>query len=144
MGSICSDFAVSDGQTTPAVNITMARGAVVPIHVDDPLGLLQPVTPMAVNFDFQVHLVTSKGLHHNASVQASSAVSGDFVVTFPFGTPVTLKVMSSHLKVTDQTGNPMSAVGTGVTVASGATPSAVQYVIAGTQSATSGYPAGLP
>jgi hypothetical protein len=67
-------------------------------------------------------------------VQASSAVGRDFAVTIPFGTPVTLRVMSPHLKVTDQAGNPVLAIGTSVTAPSGISPSTVQYVITGTMS----------
>ena len=127
-------FTVSTGKATASVNITMARGAVVPVHIDDPLALLAPVTASSINFDLQVHVVTNDGLHHNAPVQASSAVSRDYAATVPFGTAFTLQVMASaHLKVNDQTGNAISAVGTSLTLASGVTPATVEYSIAGTK-----------
>jgi hypothetical protein len=125
-------FTVVAGQPTTGVDITMARGAVVPIHIADPLGLLQPVSESAINFDFQVHVVTSKGVHHNARVQASSAAGRDLAVTVPFGTAVTLRVMSSHLTANDQTGSPVSAAGASVTVPSGVSPATVVYTITGT------------
>jgi hypothetical protein len=126
-------FTVSAGTTTAGVNITMARGAVVPIHIDDPLALLQPVSASAVSFDFQVHVVTSKGLHYNAAVQGSSATSRDLAVTVPFGTPLMLRVISAHLTVNDQTGQPVSPLGVSMAMPSGTSPSTVGYVITGTK-----------
>jgi hypothetical protein len=126
-------FTVSAGQATADIKITMARGAVVPIHVDDPLALLQPVTESSIASDFQVHLITNKGLHHNASVQASSATSRDLAVTVPFDTAVTLRVMTNHhLIVNDQTGHPAPAAGTSVTAVSGVPLPSFSYVVAGT------------
>lgn len=124
---------VAAGETTSGVTVTMAAGAVVPIHISDPLAMLTPVSGSQMSFDLQVHAVTSKGLHYIAETQASSAVSRDLAITIPFGAAITLQVRSLHLIVNDQTGNPVPSAGAGISVAAGAVPSAVTYVIAGSK-----------
>jgi len=134
-------FAVTAGNNTTNVDITMARGAVVPIHVNDPQSLLQPVAGSPNPPDFQVHVVTGKGFHYRAAVQASSANSRDLAVTVPFGAAVTLRVATAHLKVSDQNGNPVSAAGSSVTAPSGGSPATVEFTITGTNNAA---PPGIP
>lgn len=137
-------FTVTAGNATADVDITMMRGAVIPIHVNDPQTLLQPVTGSSIAPDFQGHAVTGKGLHYRASVQNTSANNRDLAVTVPFGTAVTLQVVTSRLKVNDQNGIPVSPSGSSLTIASGDSPAAVEFTIVGTNSVTSPTIPGLP
>ena len=92
------------------------------------------MTQSSASMDLQVHVVTSKGLHLNAPVQASTAVGRDYAATVPFGSAITLRVFAnSNLKVNDETGSPITASGTSVTAVSGTSPAAVEYVVAGTK-----------
>ena len=107
------EFTVTAGQTTAGIKISMAHGAVIPIHVNDPQGLLTPATT-AIDLACQFHIVTARGLHYNATIQASSATGRDYSITVPFGAPVTLQAISPHLALNDSTGNAVSAVGAAV------------------------------
>jgi hypothetical protein len=121
-------FTVTAGKTTTGVNITMAKGAVIPIHIDDPQSLLKPVTG-PIDFDLQIHAVTAKGHHYNANIQASTATTRDHVITIPFGTAVTIQVLSGHFVVNDQSSEP--AAGASVSIPSGASAATMSYVVAG-------------
>ncbi len=137
-------FTVTAGNVTANVDITMTRGAVVPIHVNDPQSLLQPVAGSSSARDFQVHAVTGKGLHYRASVRDSSVNSRDLAVTIPFGAAVTLQVLTTHLKVNDRNGNPVSKSGSSLTVASGDSPATMEFTIVGIDSVTSPAIPGIP
>jgi hypothetical protein len=124
---------VASGETTAGVTVTMAAGAVVPIHIGDPLALLTPISESQTNFDLQVHAITSKGLHYIATTQGSSATGRDLAITIPFGVAITLQVRSLHLIVNDQTGNPVASAGASISVPSGTAPPEITYVISGSQ-----------
>jgi hypothetical protein len=124
-------FTVTAGQAAAPVNIVLTRGAVLPIHIADPMALLTPVAG-PVDFNLQVHIVTSKGLHYMARIQSSTAGSRNLAMTIPFGTPVTVLVQSAHLTVNDsQPGAPAAALGTSVTIPAGTSPATIDYVVAG-------------
>jgi hypothetical protein len=125
-------FAVRSGVPT-SVKIVMTRGAVLSIHLADPLALLpaasSPAGPM--DFNLELHVVTQKGLHYSAPIQSRTAVGRDHAITIPFDTPVTLRVLAAHLLVNDQSGTPVSAVGTIITVPLGTQPQALAYTVVG-------------
>jgi hypothetical protein len=121
---------VSAGQTTSGINIVMAKGSVLHIHVDDPQQLLKPVTS-AVDLDFQIHVVTSKGLHYSAPLQSSTAVARDHAITIPFGTPINVRVLSAHYTVNDQSGKSFPAQGAAVNAPAGTTPAAITLTVTG-------------
>jgi Carboxypeptidase regulatory-like domain len=123
-------FTISAGQTTSGVKIVMAKGAVLQVHINDGQALLKP-TAGPVDFDFQIHVVTSKGFHHGAPIQSSTALGRDHVITIPFDTPVTVRVLSAHLAVNDQSGKAISPMGTSINVPAGTTPSVVGLTITG-------------
>ena len=123
-------FTVTAGKTTTGVNITMARGAVIPIHIDDPQSLLKPVTG-PIDFDLQIHAVTTKGHHYNANIQASTATGRDHAVTVPYGTAVRIQVLTGHFVVNDESGKPVLAAGASVSTPSGASAATISYVVAG-------------
>ena len=121
---------VSAGQTTSGVKIAMARGSVLRVHVDDPQQLLKPVVG-PVDLDFEVHVVTSKGVHYSAPIQSSTAVGRDHVITIPFDSPVSLRVLSAHFTVNDQLGKSFAPAGTSVSVPAGTSPAAIGVTVTG-------------
>lgn len=123
-------FTVSIGQTTSGVKIVMAKGSVLRVHVNDPQQLLKPVAG-PVDLDFEVHVVTSKGVHYSAPIQSSTALGRDHVITIPFDSPVGLRVLSAHFTVNDQSGKSFASTGTTVSTPSGTTPAAVTFTVTG-------------
>jgi hypothetical protein len=124
-------FAVTAGQPTAPVTVVLATGAILPIHIDDPMALLTPVTgPFDLNL--QVHIVTSTGQHYMARIQSSTTGGRNLAMTIPFGTPVTVLVRSANLTVNNtQPGAPAAALGTSVTVPAGTSAAAINYVVTG-------------
>ena len=107
-------FTVVKGQIVSGVKVVLAQGAVLPIHIADPNGLLTAVTG-SVASDCRVQMVTSKGYRYEAVVQAQSATGRDYAITVPFGASVTLQVISPNLTVNDgSSGAPVSAAGKSV------------------------------
>jgi hypothetical protein len=76
-------------------------------------------------------VVTSKGLHYSASIQSSTAVGRDHAITIPFDSPVSLRVLSAHFTVNDQSGKSFASAGTTVSVPTGATPAAIGLTVTG-------------
>jgi len=126
-------FAVAVGQPTPSVKIVMTRGVVVPIHVADPAGMLSNSVTGAMDPDFQIHVVTGKGLHYNAPIQGRSAAGRDYAATVPYNTPVSIRVLSATASVADQAGKALPISGSPVIILSGAMPSPVTLTITGTR-----------
>jgi len=123
-------FTVTSGKTTTGVQIVMTKGAVLPIHIDDPHQLLQ--TPKgALASDLHVQVVTAKGHHYEAIIVASSKNSRDHQITLPFGTTVSVQVVCPHLAVDDDTGKPATAAGKSVSVASGSAPGQLKFTVTG-------------
>jgi len=123
-------FTVNAGQTATGVNIVMAKGAVLPIHVNDPLGLLKTVTG-PVDFDLEIHVVTPNGAHYGAPIQAQTSAGRDYAIAIPFGTGVAVRVLSAHFTVTDQSGNAVVPAGASVTVPVGTTAQQILYTVTG-------------
>jgi hypothetical protein len=126
------EFTIVAGKPAPAVKITLTKGAVLPIHVDDPQQLLAPVKGIMAG-DLQFHIVTAKGTHHLAYIVATNKTSRDHSITVPFGTPVTVQVYSPHLVVNDSTGKPAAAAGISVGVPTAASPATLTYTVTGTK-----------
>ncbi len=124
-------FVVAVGQPTQSLKIVMTKGAVVPIHVADPTGVLSNSVTSAMAPTFQIHVVTGKGLHYNAPVQAQSATSWDYAATVPYNIPLSIRVVSAGALVADQAGNALPSGGSPVTILSGATPSPITFTITG-------------
>ena len=125
-------FTVVAGQTLTGVKVTMARGAVISIHVNDPQSLLKP-TAGPIDFDCQFHIVTAKGLHYIARIQASAAGGRDHAITVPFGAPVNLQAISPHLILEDQSGKTLPTAATAVSIPAAANPAAIVYTVTGTK-----------
>lgn len=126
------NFTVSAGQTASGVKIVMAKGAVLWVQVDDPRQLLKPVSGQ-VDLDFEVHVVTSKGVHHGVPIQSSTATGRSHAITIPFDTSVSVRVLSAHLAVSDPSGKSLGPIGATANVAAGTTPPIVRLTVTGTK-----------
>ena len=96
----------------------MAKGAVIPIHVDDPHKLLDSTKHGPIAADCRIQIVTANGHRHEAVITARNVNGRDHVITVPFGTPLKLHVISPHLVVNDETGGPTPQTGKDVNIAS--------------------------
>ena len=123
-------FTVTSGQTTTGVQIAMARGAIIPIHINDPQQLLKPVVGKT-DPNLRVHLVTAKGFHYEAPIVGQTAGGRDHAATVPYGTLFSLQVLSPHLNVAGASGNSASVLGASASVAGGSAASTVVYTIIG-------------
>jgi hypothetical protein len=124
-------FTITAGQTTSGVKITMARGSIVTVHVNDPQQLLS-ATANAVESDLRFQFVTAKGHRYDAVITAHTKTSRDHTVTLPFGTPVTLQVINPHLIVHDETGTSTSTFGRSLQVpVTAAAAAAFTYTVSG-------------
>jgi hypothetical protein len=131
-GSDAPTFSVAKGQILTGVKLVMAKGAVVPIHIADPNGLL--ATPSGVIApDCRVEVVTAKGYRYEAPITAHDATSRDHAITLPFGAAVTVQVISPHLTVTDSTGKPVSSAGASTVIPSGGSPGTFNFTVSGTK-----------
>jgi hypothetical protein len=123
-------FTVTAGQTTSGVNIVMPKGSVLRVHVDDPQQLLKPVTG-PVDLDFEIHIVTRKGIHYSAPIQSSTALARDHAITIPFDSPLSLRILSAHVTVSDSSGKAFASAGTTVSAPPGATPAVIGVTVTG-------------
>jgi hypothetical protein len=119
-----------DGQTVSGLKIVMAKGAVLMVHLDDPDALLNKSVAGPVDFDCAVHVVTSKGIHHIAAIQANNATGRDHAITIPYGAPVTVKIMAAHLMIADKSGSSIPSPGASIIAAPGAE-TTISYTITG-------------
>jgi hypothetical protein len=124
------NFTVSAGQTTSGVKIIMAKGSVLRVHVADPQQLLKAVAG-PVDLDLEIHIVTSKGIHYSAPIQSSTALGRDHAITVPFDTSVSLRILSAHLAVTDESGKSFAPLGTTVNVPAATGPAVIQLTVTG-------------
>jgi hypothetical protein len=123
-------FTVANGKTVAGVKVTVAKGAILSIHVDDPHQLLaQPNSVIAP--DLMFHVVTAKGHRYPARIVASSATSRDHTITIPFGAPITVKVFSPNLVINDTSGKPAAVAGAAVSVPTTAAGVTLTYTVTG-------------
>jgi len=116
------EFTIIYGKTTTGVRISLAKGAIISIHVNDPRQLLAQAKGNAE--DLRFHLVTPKGHHYEAAIVGRDNSGQDHWITVPFGMPLTLKVVSQRLAVDDETGKPAAAAGRTVNIPPGSSASA--------------------
>ncbi|HXE64534.1 MAG TPA: hypothetical protein VN519_13410 [Bryobacteraceae bacterium] len=122
-------FTVTTEQTAASVKIVMTRGAVLSIHVSDSKGLLTNSVAGPVDFDFQVHIVTGKGMHYNAPIQNHTAVGRDYVATIPYDTPVNVRVLAAKVSVVDQVGKALPTSGPTIAIPAGITPALISFSV---------------
>jgi len=129
-GSSAPTFSVTKGQILTGVKVVMAKGAVVPIHIADPNGLLMAPSGVIAP-DCRVQVVTAKGYRYEAPITAHDATSRDHTITLPFGATVTVQVISPHLTVTDSTGKAVSSAGASTVIPSGGSPGTFTFTVSG-------------
>jgi hypothetical protein len=127
------ELTVVAGGALTGVRIAMAHGLVIPIHLNDPQGLLTPAKG-PIDFACQFHIVTAKGLHYNANIQSSNTTGRDHAVTVPYGAPVTIQVISPHLTLNGPSGAAVSAQApVAVSAPTGSVLAALVYTVTGTK-----------
>ncbi len=98
-------------------------GSRVATAVTDVAGTIDPTC----RFD----IVTGKGLHYSARIQAGAVGSRDHAITIPFATPLSLQIISPHVVLADNTGKTISSAAAAVSVAPGVIPATIAYTITG-------------
>jgi hypothetical protein len=117
-----------ENHTTVETKVVMAKGAVVPIHLDDFQQLLPPVTA-AVQPECRFQMVTAAGRRYDAIIVAHTNTSRDHAITIPFATSLTLQAVCPHFTINDHTGAPAAAAGVGTLVPEGTAVATVNYTV---------------
>jgi hypothetical protein len=91
------------GSAAKQVPLTIRRGTIVEIVVNDPRGLIRETT----GFHFRPGVMTSLGEFKPAALTGRSAGQVTYAVTIPFGVSVSL-FLDTRLGVADETGTPMT------------------------------------
>ena len=130
-GSSLAPIQVAAGQKVTGVTFTAPAGAVLPIQVSDPSGLLPATTSASGPGALDPHLVVIIGgpdklVHHPRFISQTSGGRA-YEAVVPFGTPLTIAVSSSVASVY-QNGVPLSG-GLPTQFAAGATPSPVTFTL---------------
>ena len=121
-------FTVTAGEAISGLRIVTPKGAVLRVHIDDPHQLLNSAID-TVDLDLEIHVVNGKGLHYSAPLQSRNSTGRDHAITIPFSTPVSLRVLSAHLSVADQSGKSFAALE--INVPTGTAPPAVGLTVTG-------------
>ena len=97
-------WTVTDTSNIANVNIQVAVGTQIKVHVNDPQNTL-PQTKGGVHGDpLSMTVVTGRGRHHSLRLLAASPGSSDHYLVVPFGEPVLLNTQSSSLALSDEKG----------------------------------------
>ena len=132
-GTSAPVFSIQAGKSTTGVRIVMARGAVLPIHIDDPYQLLTPAKG-AIDPNCRFFVVTAKGYRYDAVIVAQGGNSRDHTITLPFGATLNLQVFSPHLVIEDgATGQPTASAGKTVATAPAGNAAQLNYTVTGTK-----------
>ena len=131
-GTSAPTFTVTAGQTANNIRITMLKGAVLAIRLNDPLALLKSPNG-AVDSNCQFHVVTQKGHHYGAVITAQNTNSRDHAITVPSGSALSLQVISPHLVVNDGSGKPVPPGGIEINIAAGANTTQMNFSVAGSR-----------
>jgi hypothetical protein len=123
-------FTIAKGEILAGVKVVMAKGAVLPIHINDPQGLLAAPTG-AIAPDCRVQVVTAKGYRYEAAITAHTATGRDHTITVPFGATFTVQVISPHLAVNDDTGKAAPSVGKSVAAPAAGNPGTMTFTVSG-------------
>ena len=127
--STAPHLTVVAGQRLNGLQVTLARGAIIPIHVNDPQGLLAPAS-RAFDRNCEFHIVTPRGLHYSARIQDSSPSGRNHAITVPFGSSFTLQVIAAHFVLADTAGKAANAPAT-ITSSLGASIAPMIYTVVG-------------
>ena len=98
-------WTVTDSSNLTNVNIQVAVGTRIQVHVNDPQNVL-PQTKGGIHGEaLSMTVVTSQSRHHSLRLLSASPGSSDHYLVVPFGEPVVLNTQSSSLALSDEKGN---------------------------------------
>ena len=98
-------WTVTDTSNITNVNIEVAVGTQVKVHVNDPQNAL-PQTKGGVHGNaLSMTVVTGRSRHHSLRLMSASPGSSDHYLIVPFGEPVVLNTQSASLALSDGKGN---------------------------------------
>ena len=121
-------------QIVTTVVLSMKKGVVVPIRLDDPGKLLAQHTGKTSGAEVLIGVVTDAGHFLPAEITGTDSTGRNHQVLVPVGGSVNLSVFSSFFQLADNTGSALLKSGTAlpVAVAAGQTPTQVTISIKGT------------
>ena len=97
-------WTVTDTSNLTNVNIEVAVGTQVKVHVNDPQNAL-PQTKGGVHGNaLSMTVVTGRSRHHSLRLLSASPGSSDHYLIVPFGEPVVLNTQSASLALSDEKG----------------------------------------
>lgn len=123
-----TEVTVSGGQTLKEIKIVLLKGAVLPIHLDDPGKLLKTATGQ-IDWSCQIYAVTERGIHHNVQIQNGTGAGRDHAITVPFETKLALRVLAKDVSVVDPAGAFLQSRGSMFTIPAGSTPSTITFQV---------------
>lgn len=132
-GPATQPISLSVAQPTASLMLVMAKGAVVPIRVDDPLQLLA----QNEGITREAHLLLGIGhdpfLFEPALVASSDLRGRNYQTVVPFNYPAKLVVYSSFFRLSNAAGAalPSTAVSIPFTVRTGQQPPTLRFVLTG-------------
>ncbi len=98
-------WTVTDSSNLTNVNIQVAVGTQIKVHVNDPQNVL-PQTKGGIHGEaLSMTVVTSRSSHHSLRLLSASPGSSDHYLVVPFGEPVVLNTESGILALSDEKGN---------------------------------------
>jgi len=124
-------FTVTADQVVANVTVVLAKGAVIPVRVNDAPQKFLKKQDTGTDGDLQIHAVTGTGNHHMALIVAQDDKGRDHTLTVPFGTPLNFQVFSPRLAVGEASGKLSAPGGFGLTVPAGTTPAPIVLTVTG-------------
>ena len=103
-------FDLMAGESRGNQLIRMARGANLNIHLNDPTSALSPADTLASS-RIVVGVGTPAGAFYSAPISAKQGNGRDHTMAVPFDTPLFVWCSSRNLQVTDESGHPISKLG---------------------------------
>ena len=115
-------IALAAGETRKGAVVTVARGYLFKIRVNDPGKLLPPPIGKIGGNALSLMIFDASGLPHNIPIVSQDAGGRDHAVVIPYGIPHKLEIHSTVLGLNDQIGRQIATTAPmDVTVARGAT-----------------------
>ena len=119
-------------QIVEGVAMTIRKGVILPIRVEDPAQHISKNTGKA-GAHILIGITTDSGMFQPARIAATDAKGQDQEILVPAGTPVNVKVYSKFYKLADDKGKdmPASITNLGTTVAAGRPAPKLKVVVTG-------------
>jgi hypothetical protein len=126
-------ISLAGGQSTTGVAVVLKKGALVPIHLGDPGGLLSQYASAVPGAQVLIGVSNDALFFRRAPLTSTDAGGRNHQTLIPFGVTVNLIVCTSFFQVSDAAGIalPMTSAAIPITVQPGQVPSAVTLVVTG-------------